>query len=707
MDAKSRISIGFTLIYALFLVLFALCIGSIVGIQYIKGDVWHDIGKTIKSAMTPRTVEPLRGSIYCYNMEGQKEVVAASMKVYKIYFNGVQLRAIEKDLRARNKKFSCPDSVARLASLLSSYFGDASASQYSNIINRAYNTKKRVLLISRNIDYLERKDIMKFPLLNSAGGKYNDCMISEEVNRRIHPYGNLALRTIGDVFTDRSQKTDGRFGIELQFDSLLRGIEGTSNPLKISRRRTVFDEYKRAVNGADITLTLNIDMQDIVQSCLMEQAQKLGIERGCAVLMEVATGEIKAISNLYYSPKGYFEAGNMAISDLNPPGSTFKTLTMLVALEDGTITPDTIVDAFNKQYPKVADHDSHPEWSAITASDMFVYSSNVGISNVIGNRYGNNPMQFVRAIQKTKVDEPFDIGLPGATGFKIGYMRYWNIKDTISKIDLPTMSFGYQVAVPPIYMLRFYNAIANNGKMINPFIVKEINNNGKITTFSTKTVNSSIASSRTIGQLKTMLRKVVEQKGGTGYAYRSSKVSFAGKTGTAVFMVNGISTDQVSFCGYFPADKPKYSCIVVMQRQGIWGAQSCEVFRNIAEKIVSLNTTIDVGGLQDTVKYLPTVKNGRREALRYILRKLNISSDFADSEWLIVHRDSLRIRSTELPLVQNLVPNVVGMGAKDAVCLMERSGLRVHISGRGTVRQQSLAAGSRVVKGQTVRLVLN
>ena len=184
----------------------------------------------------------------------------------------------------------------------------------------------------------------------------------------------------------------------------------------------------------------------------------------------------------------------MAISDLNPPGSTFKTLTMLVALEDGTITPDTIVDAFNKQYPKVADHDSHPEWSAITASDMFVYSSNVGISNVIGNRYGNNPMQFVRAIQKTKVDEPFDIGLPGATGFKIGYMRYWNIKDTISKIDLPTMSFGYQVAVPPIYMLRFYNAIANNGKMINPFIVKEINNNGKITTFSTKTVNSSIAS---------------------------------------------------------------------------------------------------------------------------------------------------------------------------------------------------------------------
>ena len=158
MDAKSRISIGFTLIYALFLVLFALCIGSIVGIQYIKGDVWHDIGKTIKNAMTPRTVEPLRGSIYCYNMEGQKEVVAASMKVYKIYFNGVQLRAIEKDLRARNKKFSCPDSVARLASLLSSYFGDASASQYSNIINRAYNTKKRVLLISRLRD---RKSVVR------------------------------------------------------------------------------------------------------------------------------------------------------------------------------------------------------------------------------------------------------------------------------------------------------------------------------------------------------------------------------------------------------------------------------------------------------------------------------------------------------------------------------------------------------------------
>lgn len=707
MEAKSRINIGFHIIYAIFLVLFLFCIYYIIDIQYINGDTWKAIGQTIKSSMQPRKIEPLRGKIYCYNIHGEKEIVAASMKVYKVYFNGTQLHAIEKDLREKNKKFNTTDSINRLSEALSKFFNNAPPSHYKAIINKAYNTKKRVQLVARNIDYLERKELIKMPLLNSAKGKYTDCLISEEVNRRIHPYGNLALRTIGDVYIDKSQKTDGRFGIELQFDSLLRGVEGVSNPLRISRRKTVFDEEKKAVNGADITLTLNIDMQDIVQNCLMEQAQKLGIERGCAILMEVATGEIKAISNLYYSPKGYFEGGNMAISDLNPPGSTFKALTMMIALENGIITPDTIINALDKKYPKVTDHSPQPFWGAISASDVFVYSSNIGISNIIGDAFERDPMKFVREIQKTGVNEPFDIQLPGATGFKIGPMRYWNIKDTINRTDLPTLSFGYQTAVPPIYMLRFYNAIANNGKMINPFIVKEIDNNGNITKFNTKTVKSSIASSRTIKQIQTMLRKVIEQKGGTGYAYRSSKVSFAGKTGTAVFQTSEGITDQVSFCGYFPADNPKYSCIVVMQRPGIWGSQSCEVFRNIAEKITSINTTLDIGDLQDTITYLPSVKNSKKETLKYILNTLDIKSNISNSPWLIASKDSLRVNTSTLTLIDNLVPNVVGMGAKDAVYLLEKSGLRVHIYGRGTIRQQSIGPGTKVIKGQTIRLELN
>lgn len=657
--------------------------------------------------MTPRKIEPVRGKIYCYNIRGEKEVVAASMKMYKIFFNGAQLHTIVKDQRQKKRSFSATDSINKLSEELSAYFAIAPASHYKALLNRAYNTKRRVLLIGRNIDYLERKELMKMPLLNTGGGKYTDCMVSEEINKRIHPYGNLALRTIGDLFADRSQKTDGRFGIELQFDSLLRGIDGVGTPIKISRRKTVYAEETKAIDGADITLTLNMDMQDIVQECLMEQAQRLGIERGCAVLMEVATGELKAITNLYYSPNGYFEGGNMAIADLNPPGSTFKTLSMLVALEKGIVTPDSMINALNKRYPKVTDHAPSPSWSAITASDVLVYSSNVGTSNIIGKAYEDNPMDFVRAIAKTKVNEPFDIQLPGATGFKIGPMKYWNIKDTINRTDLPTLSFGYQTAVPPIYMLRFYNAIANGGKMVNPFIVKEIDNNGSITRFSTKTANSSIASSRTIRQLQTMLRNVVEQKGGTGYAYRSSKVSYAGKTGTAVFTQNGHITDQVSFCGYFPADKPKYSCIVVMQRSGIWGSQSCEVFRNIAERITAIDSRVDVGHLQDSIIYLPIVKNGNRDMLKYLLGKLNVEYRLESADWLVTSTDSVRINARPLTLIANLVPDVVGMGAKDAVYLLEKNGLRVLLSGQGTVRRQSIAAGSRITKGETIRLYLN
>lgn len=707
MDTKKRINIGTVIIYFAFALLFGVCIFLIFKIQYIEGDTWQSIGQTIKSSTSPRRIEPLRGKIYCYNIKGEKEVVAASMKMYKIFFNGAQLHTIVKDQKQKNRPFSATDSINKLSQELSTYFGIAPASHYRALLNRAYSTKKRVQLVGRNIDYLERKDLIKMPLLNTARGKYTDCMISEEINRRVHPYGNLALRTIGDVFADRSQKTDGRFGIELQFDSLLRGVEGVGTPLKISRRKTVYAEEKKAVNGADITLTLNIDMQDIVQNCLLQQAQRLGIERGCAILMEVETGEIKAISNLYYSSNGYFEGGNMAIADLNPPGSTFKTLSMLVALENGIVTPDSIVNALNKRYPKVTDHAPSPLWNAITVSDVLVYSSNVGTSNIIGSAYESNPMEFIRAIQKTKVNEPFDIQLPGATDFKIGPMRYWKIQDTINRTDLPTLSFGYQTAVPPIYMLRFYNAIANDGKMVNPFIVKEINNNGSITRFSTKTANSSIASQRTIRQIQTMLRNVVEQRGGTGYAYRSSKVSYAGKTGTAVFTQNGAITDQVSFCGYFPADKPKYSCIVVMQRRGIWGSQSCEVFRNIAEQITSINSTVAVSDLQDSITYLPVVKNGNRDMLKYLFGKLDIESEIEHSPWLTTSRDSVKINATSLPLVDNLVPNVVGMGAKDAVYLLEKSGLRVQLSGRGTVRQQSLTVGSRIVKGQTIRLVLS
>ncbi len=703
MNAKRKIVLYYFVVVGVFLFLFICCIYSIIKIQYIEGEVWQSIGNTIKQSRKPKIVKPLRGEILCYNTKGEKEILAASMKVYKIYFNGEQLRIIEKDRKDKKKKFNRVDSVHRLSVELSKYFGDAPASHYRSIIDKAYRNRKKIRLIGRDVDYVERKDIMKFPLFNTGGGKYTDCMHSEEVNKRVHPFGQLALRTIGDVYPYKTNTTDGEFGIEMAFDSILKGVEGIKYPIKISRRKTVYVEKEKPVNGANITLTLNIDMQDIVHNALMEQAKRLSINRGCAVLMEVETGEIKAIANLYRSASGeYFEWGNMAIADLNPPGSTFKLLSMLVAFETGKFTPNTMVDSYHKRYPKVSDHAPNPKWSNIKASEVFAYSSNVGTSNIIGSLFEDNPMGFVRAIQKTKVNQKFDIRLPGATGFRIGEFKYWNIKDTIDKTLLPTMSYGYQVAVPPIYMLRFYNAVANDGKMVNPFLVKEIDDNGDVTEYGTEVVTKHIASVKTIKGLQTILKDVVEQKGGTGYHFRSKKVTFAGKTGTAYF--NG--TDQVSFCGYFPADNPKYSCIVVMFRRGIWGTHSCEVFRNIAERITALNSKVKVSQLQDTIQYLPLTKNGNAKSLKYILSKLDIDADFVSGDWLKINADATPVNSVELTLKEGLMPDVVGMGAKDAVFLLEKRGLRVDLSGKGRVVSQSVPSGRKIIKGQSIRIHL-
>jgi cell division protein FtsI (penicillin-binding protein 3) len=700
MNIKTNIYGWFHVIYFILAILFLLCLYGIFKIQNIDGDTWREISTFIKKQNKPKVVEPNRGKIYCINRNGKEEIVAGSILIYKVYFDGNQLISIEKHLKKHNYPFNRKDSITKLARGLSNIFGDNTVENYENMIVKAYNNKKKVPLNSQFVDYVQYKELIKLPLLNGAKGKYVSCLDADALNKRILPFGNLARRTIGDVYADKSHKVSGRFGIEMQFDSILRGKQGVINPVRVSRKKIIYEEDKKAIDGADITLTLDMDMQDIVENSLLQQMKKLSVERGCAILMETKTGEIKAMVNLNYDGSGYTELENMSISDMNPPGSTFKLVSMLVALENMIITPDTIVNAYTTKYKTVTDHLPNPKWEAIHASDVFVYSSNVGTANIIGRAYEKKPMDFVREIHKTKINEPFDIMLPGAAKPKI---------DTINRTDLPSMSFGYQVVVPPIYMLRFYNAVANNGKMINPFIIKEINNNGDIQIFDKKVVNPSICSPKTLKYLQNMLLQAVEKKGATAYEYRSKVVSFAGKTGTAFFKVGDVKTDQVSFCGYFPADKPKYSCIVVMNRQGIWGAQSCEVFRDIAEKISAIDNQIEFAKIvKDSIANpMPLVKNGNKQTISYILDYVNIKSDLQKFDYLVMSRDSIRVYGKELKLIGNIIPNFVGMGAKDAVYLAEKAGLWVQIYGKGTVKSQSLNAGAKIIKGQTIILNLD
>jgi len=619
-DANKKIYFGFHIIYFALTLGFIWNFAKIIDIQHFNNKDFAAIGDKLKGK--PTVDYPKRGTIYCYDKNGEKIILSEDLPVFKIGFNGEQVKKIEKAIRDgeivmrkktvkdgevvmikkkfvegdnMNDYFNASDSIKKLAGLLAKEFGSRTLS-YDELMKAYREENNNAKLLDTVIDIIKLNKISQFVLFNGGGGKYGSCLVQTEKANRIMPYGDLAKRTIGDIFKDKKDGFNkGIYGIEAQFDSILRGIAGEKQNLKISLGRTVTqtNPKKPKQNGADIVLTLDMDMQDIVTGCLKQQAQKLGVERACAIVMEAETGEIKAMVNLLQGKNGYFEGANMAISNINPPGSTFKTLSMLVALENG-FTADTIINSFDKKFPKVTDHAPHASWRAMPLSDVLVYSSNVGISNVVGGKFEKKPMDFIKAIHKTKINEEFDIMLPGAAKFQIGPLKFENgkikyEKDTINRTDLPSLTYGYQVIIPPLYMLRFYNAIANNGKLINPFLVKMIDDNGKIQKFSTKTVNNSICSENTLKELQKMLYDVVNKKGGTGYEYRSQKVNFAGKTGTATFS----GTDQVSFCGYFPADttgtvKPKYSCIVVMQRKGIWGSQSCEVFKNIAEIIYAL-----------------------------------------------------------------------------------------------------------------------
>ena len=630
-NAKKTIYFGFHVIY------FALAIGffwsfkRIVEIQYFSEKDYVAIGDKLKPK--PTKDFPKRGTIYSLDRDGNKVILSEDLPVYNIFFNGAHIHDIEKAIEEGeimiNKKkfrvgddmndfFNAADSIKVLAGQLAKQFGSRAVGY--NELMRAYNEKNpkaKLLDTVRDFNIIDLKKINDFTLFNGRG-KYSSCLVKVEKANRVFPYKDLAKRTIGNVDKERIDGFyKGNYGIEAQFDSIMRGVAGEKQDLKISINKTVIKILKPKKKGADIILTLDMEMQEIVTECLRQQAQKLGAERACAILMEVESGEIKAMANLIKGQSSYYEKVNMAISDMNPPGSTFKTLSMLVALENG-FTADTIVNSFDKMYPKVTDHAPNVSWRAIPLSDVLVYSSNVGISNIIGSKFKNSPMNFVKEIHKTKINEEFDIMLPGAARFKIGEKKSKN--DTIDRIDgegLASLTYGYQVVVPPLYMLRFYNAIANGGKMINPFLVKdvisneksvkELNINGKIVDFpaNAKVVNSAICSSQTLKDLQKMLYDVVQKKGGTGYNYRSEKIKFAGKTGTAFFKENGVETDQVSFCGYFPADsegkvKPKYTCIVIMQRKGLWGSQSCEVFRNIAEKIFTMENTREFAQLDNS-----------------------------------------------------------------------------------------------------------
>ena len=677
-------------------------------IMFAERQYWNDVAdRFVKENVT---VRPNRGNII--SSDGQ--LMASSLPEYKIYMD-FKAGGIHKDTLLIKYLDSICDGLHQI-------FPDKSKAEFKNhILKGRKKGSRNYLLYPKRISYIQYKEAKSLPVFNMS--KYRGGFHEQAFNQRKKPFGSLAMRTLGDMYSDIT--LGAKNGLELQYDSILKGKEG------ITHRQKVMNKYLNIVDippvdGCDIITTIDVGMQDIAEKALVDKLKEINGTVGVAILMEVATGDVKAIVNMTKCNDGiYREIRNNAVSDMMEPGSTFKTASIMVALEDGYITPDQNVDTGNGVYMMygrpMKDHNWHRGgYGVINTTQVLMYSSNIGVSRLIDENYHKNPEKFVEGLYKLGIATPLNLDIPGAA--KKPNIRMPN-KNNWSKTALAWMSIGYETQVPPMNTLAFYNAIANNGKMVKPRFVKSIMKDGEvIEDIPIEVINPSIASPKTIEQIQTILEKVVSE--GLGKKAGSKQFHVSGKTGTAQVAQGGVYKSGnmrylVSFCGYFPSEAPKYSCIVAIQKPGLpasGGLMAGSVFSEIAERVFAKHLAKDLKEAKDSTSILtPDVKHGDLIATNYVLDDIDvptvnstIKKERGKPVWgKITHTPNTNITLTPNEINTKRVPNVIGMGAKDAVYLLESLGLKVQIIGMGKVKSQSILAGNTLQKGKTIQLRLN
>ena len=678
-------------------------------IMFAERQYWNDVAdRFVKENVT---VQPNRGNII--SSDGQ--LMASSLPEYKIYMD-FKAGGINKDTLLIKYLDSICDGLHQI-------FPDKSKAEFkSHILKGRKKGSRNYLLYPKRISYIQYKEAKSLPVFNMS--QYRGGFKAESFNQRKKPFGSLAMRTLGDMYSDVT--LGAKNGLELQYDSILKGKEG------ITHRQKVMNKYLNIVDippvdGCDIITTIDVGMQDIAEKALVDKLKEINGNVGVAILMEVETGDVKAIVNMTKCNDGvYREIRNNAVSDMMEPGSTFKTASIMVALEDGYITPDQEVDTGNGVYNMhgrpMKDHNWHRGgYGVINTTQVLMYSSNIGVSRLVDENYHKNPEKFVEGLYKLGIATPLNLDIPGAA--KKPNIRMPN-KDNWSKTALAWMSIGYETQVPPMNTLAFYNAIANNGKMVKPRFVKSIVKNGEvIEEIPTEVLNPAIASPKAIEQIQTILEKVVSE--GLGKRAGSKQFHVSGKTGTAQVSQgkggykSGTMQYLVSFCGYFPSEAPKYSCIVAIQKSGLpasGGLMAGSVFSEIAERVFAKHLAKDLKEAKDSTSILtPDVKRGDLVATNYILDKIDIptTGDIGKAKgskpiWgNITHTPNTNISLEPKEINDKRIPNVIGMGAKDAVYLLESLGLRVHLIGIGKVKSQSIPSGNTLYKGKTIQLRLN
>ena len=678
-------------------------------IQFVEHDKWMALAA--QNIKTNIVVKPNRGNIYA--CDGR--LMASSIPTYYVYMD-LRVPALHEK---GGKLFK--DNIDSLSLCLSSFFHNKSAYEYKSLLLKAYKSGiGEFQLYPQKISYSELKQLKTLPLFKL--GRNKSGLISKVLFRRIRPFGSLAKRTIGDIYAEESK--GGKNGIELSFNSSLLGTPG------ISTREKVANSYMNTVqvepiDGMDVTTTIDVDLQDIAEKALMDGVKKFDAAVGYVILMEVHTGEVKAIVNLQRNDDGtYTENKNGAVSDMAEPGSTFKVASLMAAIDEGKVKITDTVNTYNGLFKfgtrTMTDHNAnHGGYHKITVAQAIYGSSNIGISRAIVKAYGHNQAAFVNKLYSMKLNERMNIEIPGAASPQI---KHPNDKThEWSNTTLAWMSVGYETQIPPIYTLAFYNSIANDGKLIRPFFVKSISHNGQIVKeFTTEVINPSICKPSTLRDIRSTLLGVVEDKLGTAQCVKSKYVRIAGKSGTAQISQGkggyktGGTKHQVAFCGYFPYEKPLYTCICVMRQPGIGypsgGTMTGSVFKNIAERVMALNSNrkpahVDADSI-DLEHMLPITKVGYYRAIQTVMNDLKLPLASNSTDWVKAFAEKKQTRVEKIVVTKNVVPDLIGMGAKDAVFILENMGLNVQVMGRGKVISQNMKPGTFARKGSSVMINL-
>tara|TARA_B100000508_G_scaffold138168_1_gene133791 strand:+ start:6482 stop:8593 length:2112 start_codon:yes stop_codon:yes gene_type:complete len=672
-------------------------------IMFTEGEFWKQ--KAADHTLKYRQIEAVRGNIYATN----GSLLATSIPRYEIRFDC-------KADALTDKKFNAE--IDSLCYRLSELFPNKSKGKWKDELVGARERGARYHLIARRVNYIDLKKLKSFPIFRK--GRYKGGFMYIQKNRREKPFQVLASRTIG-----YSRDEAKPVGLEGAYNKELSGVSGMRLMQKIAGGvwMPVNDDNEiEPEDGADIVSTLNINIQDVAENALLEQLTKQDAHHGCVVLMEVKTGEIKAIANLTRTESGkYWERYNYAVGESTEPGSTFKLASLIAAMEDGYIDLDDSVKTGKGVY-KFYDqkmYDSHAGgFGTITVKRAFEVSSNIAVAKLINENYSKNPQKFIDRLYKMNLNQKLGLEIFGE-----GLPNIKSANDpTWSGISLPWISHGYEVALTPLQILTYYNAVANDGVMVKPHFVREIRKMGKtVQVIQPEVINPAICSKETIKKAKLMLEGVVEN--GTGVNLKNSNYKIAGKTGTAqIYNAKyGYKSDkkvsyQASFVGYFPADAPKYSCIVVVNapsRDVYYGnLVAGPIFKEIADKVYA--TSINIHKELETNKQLtsrtpiPISKNGNYNDLTTVFKQLDITENWKSDPgtWAITSAENDKVSLYRRSIKNHLIPNVVGMDLKDAIFIMENMGIQIEFEGKGVIKEQIPKAGSLINGAEVVKLKL-